>query len=133
MIVILVSNSKRRSPELDRVHSTAAQRATKAECMVETPSYQARSTTLRLALLQQRQCGRLPEGVGQYSKRIDYFYDVLQSSFHDRRRNISHTRPHLLVGNKVRSLHEWGLICDLLGFDLHDGRLEQRNCLKSTP
>ncbi|KAJ4216002.1 hypothetical protein NW757_014678 [Fusarium falciforme] len=62
-----------------------------------------------------------------------YSYDVLQSSFHDRRRNISHTRPHLLVGNKVRSLHEWGLICDLLGFDLHDGRLEQRNCLKSTP
>jgi hypothetical protein len=49
----------------------AAQRATKAECMVETPSYQARSTTLRLALLQQRQCGRLPGGVGQYSKRID--------------------------------------------------------------
>jgi endonuclease/exonuclease/phosphatase family metal-dependent hydrolase len=49
----------------------AAQRATKAECMVETPSYQARSTTLRLALLQQRQGGRLPEGVGQYSKRID--------------------------------------------------------------
>ncbi|KAJ0130576.1 hypothetical protein HZ326_26327 [Fusarium oxysporum f. sp. albedinis] len=31
----------------------------------------AQSTTLRLALLQQRQCGRLPEGVGQYSKRID--------------------------------------------------------------
>ncbi|KAL6411757.1 Endonuclease/exonuclease/phosphatase [Ilyonectria robusta] len=49
----------------------AAQRATKAECVVEIPSYQARSITLRLALQQQRQCGRLPEGVGQYSKRID--------------------------------------------------------------
>ncbi|EWY79585.1 hypothetical protein FOYG_17279 [Fusarium oxysporum NRRL 32931] len=62
-----------------------------------------------------------------------YCYDVLQRSFHDRRRNISHTRPHLLVGNKVRSSRVWDLVCDLLGFDLLDGHLEQRNGLQSIP
>jgi hypothetical protein len=63
----------------------------------------------------------------------DYCYDVLQDLFHDRRRSISHTRPHLLAGNKVRSLDIWDLVCDLLGFDLHEGRLEPRKCLKTNP
>ncbi|KAH7191241.1 hypothetical protein DER44DRAFT_815737 [Fusarium oxysporum] len=63
----------------------------------------------------------------------DYCYDVLQDLFHDRRRSLSNTRPHLLVGNKVRSLDTWDLVCDLLGFDLHEGRLEPRKCLKTTP
>ncbi|KAH6952333.1 hypothetical protein BKA56DRAFT_682243 [Ilyonectria sp. MPI-CAGE-AT-0026] len=62
-----------------------------------------------------------------------YCYDVLQSSFHDRRRNISHTGPHFLTGNKVRSPHVWDLVCDLLGFDLCDGYLEQRKDLQSIP
>ncbi|RSL79397.1 hypothetical protein CEP52_017529 [Fusarium oligoseptatum] len=62
-----------------------------------------------------------------------YCYEVLQDLFHDRCRNVSHTRLHLLVGNKIRSLNVWNLVCDLLGFDLHDGRLEQRKSLKSTP
>ena len=53
------------------VAKVAAQKATEAGSVAEKPSYQARSTTLRLALAQQRQCGRLPEGVGKYSKRID--------------------------------------------------------------
>ncbi|KAH6983930.1 hypothetical protein EDB80DRAFT_824387, partial [Ilyonectria destructans] len=75
------------------------------------------------------------EAAARFSKANppSYCYDVLQNSFHDRRRNVSHTRPHLLVGNKIRSLNMWDLVCDLLGFDLHDGRLEQRKCLKSTP
>ncbi|KAH6960098.1 hypothetical protein BKA56DRAFT_190504 [Ilyonectria sp. MPI-CAGE-AT-0026] len=75
------------------------------------------------------------EAAARFSKANppSYCYDVLQNSFHDRRRSVSHTRPHLLVGNKIRSLNVWDLVCDLLGFDLHDGRLEQRKCLKSTP
>ncbi|RYC77426.1 hypothetical protein BFJ63_vAg19700, partial [Fusarium oxysporum f. sp. narcissi] len=63
----------------------------------------------------------------------DYCYDVLQDLFHDRRRSISHTRPYLLTGNKVRSLDIWDLVCDLLGFDLHEGRLEPRKYHKITP
>ncbi|KAH6949601.1 hypothetical protein DER45DRAFT_588433 [Fusarium avenaceum] len=54
----------------------------------------------------------------------------LQDLFHDRRRSLSHTRPHLLTGNKIRSLDIWSLVCDLLGFDLHEGRLEPRNASK---
>ena len=49
----------------------AARVATKADSLPETPSYQARSTKLRLALAQQGQSARLPVGVGKYSKRID--------------------------------------------------------------
>ncbi|KAF9776909.1 hypothetical protein IL306_004841 [Fusarium sp. DS 682] len=56
-----------------------------------------------------------------------YCYDVLQRSFYDRRRNITHTRPYLLTGNKVRSPHVWDLVCDLLGFEVRDGHLEQRD------
>lgn len=56
---------------LRRMAKEAAQRATNAECMVEIPSYQARSTTLRVTLAQQRQRRQLPEAVGKYSKRID--------------------------------------------------------------
>ncbi|KAG6978004.1 hypothetical protein FocnCong_v021628 [Fusarium oxysporum f. sp. conglutinans] len=63
----------------------------------------------------------------------DYCYDVLQDLFHDRRRSISQTRPYLLTGNKVRSLDIWDLVCDLLGFDLHEGRLEPRKHHKTTP
>ncbi|KAF4470696.1 hypothetical protein FALBO_2410 [Fusarium albosuccineum] len=55
-----------------------------------------------------------------------YCYDILQRSFHDRRRNTTHTRPYFLTGNKVRSPHVWDLVCDLLGFEVRDGHLEQR-------
>ncbi|KAH8654364.1 hypothetical protein BGZ61DRAFT_295069, partial [Ilyonectria robusta] len=75
------------------------------------------------------------EAAAQYSatQPPPYCYDVLQSSFHDRRRNINHTRPHFLTGNKIRFPHVWDLVCDLLGFDLRDGHLEQRKGLQSMP
>ncbi|KAF5627601.1 hypothetical protein F25303_10754 [Fusarium sp. NRRL 25303] len=63
----------------------------------------------------------------------DYCYDILQDLFHDRRRSISHTRPYLLIGNKIHSLDIWDLVCDLLGFDLDEGRLEPRKYHKTTP
>jgi ribonuclease HI len=56
---------------LGAMAKAAAQRATKIDCIVETPSYQAKSTTLRLALAQRQPRGRLPESVGKYSKCID--------------------------------------------------------------
>ncbi|KAM6508532.1 hypothetical protein FALCPG4_018372 [Fusarium falciforme] len=62
-----------------------------------------------------------------------YCYDILQRFFHERRRNISHTRPHFLTGNKIRFPHVWDLVCELLGFDLRDGHLEQRKGLRSIP
>jgi len=49
----------------------AAQRATEQDCVVEKPPYQAHSTTLRLALAQERPREQLPDSVGRYSKRID--------------------------------------------------------------
>ncbi|KAJ6436625.1 endonuclease/exonuclease/phosphatase [Purpureocillium lavendulum] len=49
----------------------AAQRATEQECVVETPPYQASSTTLRLALARERPREQLPDSVGKYLKRID--------------------------------------------------------------
>jgi hypothetical protein len=60
----------------------------------------------------------------------DYCYDVLQDLFHDRRRSISHTRPYLLTGNKVRSLDIWDLVCDLLGFDPMKDDLNHENTIK---
>lgn len=60
-----------------------------------------------------------------------YCYDVLQRSFHDRCHNVTHTRPYFLTGNKVRSPHVWDLVCDLLGFEVRDGQLEQRDGLRS--
>ncbi|KAI8411141.1 hypothetical protein FOFC_07735 [Fusarium oxysporum] len=59
-----------------------------------------------------------------------YCYDALASSFHDRRRNVNHTRPYFLTGNKIRSSSVWDLVCDHLGFNLHDGRLESRDGLQ---
>ncbi|PHH91538.1 hypothetical protein CDD83_84 [Cordyceps sp. RAO-2017] len=49
----------------------AAQRATSPRCNAEPSTYQVRSTTLRLALASNQRFGRLPEGVGKYSRRID--------------------------------------------------------------
>ncbi|KAJ6441005.1 reverse transcriptase [Purpureocillium lavendulum] len=46
-------------------------RATEQECVVETPPYQASSTTLRLALARERPREQLPDSVGKYLKRID--------------------------------------------------------------
>ncbi|SPJ91963.1 uncharacterized protein FTOL_13617 [Fusarium torulosum] len=60
-----------------------------------------------------------------------YCYDVLQRSFHDRCHNVTHTRPYFLTGNKVRSPHVWDLVYDLLGFEVRDGQLEQRDGLRS--
>ncbi|KYK58873.1 reverse transcriptase [Drechmeria coniospora] len=57
--------------ELDPMAKAAAQRATRHECVAEKAPYQARSTTLRLALAQERQLGQIPQRVGKYSKRID--------------------------------------------------------------
>jgi hypothetical protein len=59
-----------------------------------------------------------------------YCYDALASSFHDRRRNVNHTRPYFLTGNKIRSSSVWDLVCDHLGFSLHDGHLESRDGLQ---
>ncbi|KAF4993207.1 hypothetical protein FDECE_13485 [Fusarium decemcellulare] len=59
----------------------------------------------------------------------EYCYDVLQDLFHDRRLNLSHTRPHLLTGNKIRSLDISDLVCDLLGFSLREGLLEPQKAL----
>ncbi|KAH6957666.1 hypothetical protein BKA56DRAFT_563009 [Ilyonectria sp. MPI-CAGE-AT-0026] len=75
------------------------------------------------------------EAAAQYSaiQPPPYCYDILQSCFHDRRRNINHTRPYFLTGNKLRFPHVWDLVCDLLGFDLRDGRLEQRKDQQSMP
>jgi len=49
----------------------AAKRATERGCEAEVPWYQARTTTLRLALARERTREQLPESVGRYSKRID--------------------------------------------------------------
>jgi hypothetical protein len=56
---------------LGAMAKVAAQRATEMNCIVETPSYQAKSTTLHLALAQRQPRGRLPENVGKHSKYID--------------------------------------------------------------
>ncbi|OBS17458.1 hypothetical protein FPOA_12095 [Fusarium poae] len=48
-----------------------AKKATRAECMPQSLPYQSRSTRLRLATTQLHQQRRLPDSVGNYSKRID--------------------------------------------------------------
>jgi hypothetical protein len=49
----------------------AAQEAARAKHAPESPPYQARSTKMRLAMLEKRRDMVLPEKVGRYSKRID--------------------------------------------------------------
>ncbi|KJZ69133.1 hypothetical protein HIM_11480 [Hirsutella minnesotensis 3608] len=48
-----------------------AKRATRDECVAEPATFQARSTTLRLLLNGHTRVRQIPEGVGNYSKRID--------------------------------------------------------------
>ncbi|KAM5520412.1 hypothetical protein FOXYSP1_14302 [Fusarium oxysporum f. sp. phaseoli] len=42
-----------------------------------------------------------------------FYYDRLSNLFHDRQRDMSHTRPHLIAGNKIRSTSMKDLFDDL--------------------
>jgi hypothetical protein len=50
---------------------TEARRAARGRQRPEKPTYQARSTRMRLAIAQQQRQKILPDGVGKYAKRID--------------------------------------------------------------
>jgi ribonuclease HI len=56
---------------MNREAKRQAKKATRAECAPQSLPYQARSTRLRLVATQLHQQRRLPDSVGNYSKRID--------------------------------------------------------------
>ncbi|KAJ0126337.1 Uncharacterized protein HZ326_30556, partial [Fusarium oxysporum f. sp. albedinis] len=56
---------------MSREAKRQAKKATRAGCTPQSLPYQARSTRLRLALSQLHQQRKLPNNVGNYSKRID--------------------------------------------------------------
>ncbi|EXK23301.1 hypothetical protein FOMG_19918 [Fusarium oxysporum f. sp. melonis 26406] len=43
-----------------------------------------------------------------------FCYDGLSNLFHDRQRDLSHTRPHLVAGNKIRSASMNLVLCRVL-------------------
>ncbi|KAF5696811.1 phosphatidylserine decarboxylase [Fusarium mundagurra] len=58
-------------PSMSREAKRQAKKATRAGCTPQSLPYQARSTRLRLAVSQLHQQRKLPNNVGNYSKRID--------------------------------------------------------------
>ncbi|KAI8647970.1 hypothetical protein NCS56_01549800 [Fusarium sp. Ph1] len=62
-----------------------------------------------------------------------FCYDGLSDLFHDRQRDIDHTRPHLVTGNKLRSTNVIDLFDDLFSPSSADTSMKRRRGWSSLP
>ncbi|KAJ4177995.1 hypothetical protein NW767_014965 [Fusarium falciforme] len=62
-----------------------------------------------------------------------FCYDGLSDLFHDRQRDIDHTRPHLVTGNKLRSTNVIDLFDDLFSPSSADICMKRRRGWSSLP
>ncbi|EWZ28354.1 hypothetical protein FOZG_17921 [Fusarium oxysporum Fo47] len=62
-----------------------------------------------------------------------FCYDGLSNLFHDRQRDVSHTRPHLVAGNKIRSTSMKDLFDDLFSPSSTGTAMKRRRGWASLP
>ncbi|EWY79586.1 hypothetical protein FOYG_17280 [Fusarium oxysporum NRRL 32931] len=62
-----------------------------------------------------------------------FCYDGLSDLFHDRQRDIDHTRPHLVTGNRLRSTNVIDLFDDLFSPSSTDTAMKRRRGWSSLP
>lgn len=63
----------------------------------------------------------------------DFCFDGLQYLFHDRQRDVSHTRPHFVIGNKLRSTEVMDLFEDLFSHSALHSAVKERKGWYSLP